>query len=341
MSLLSVYASIILTIIGVFIADLTLQLRIAVWLLYIPPLLFSLWKLKQATTYFLTGTCTALILLGYFNLSATSRDLEFLLLNRSLAICMLWLVVFFGMRYKRALEKIAALASDLTTQASELELANKELEAFNYTVSHDLRRPLSSIIGYCQLLEEQCAESSVVSCKEGLRSIYGESLRMDQLIDTLLEFSLAKDYAITRKTVNLSEIAKVIIENLKMTQPERVVTFIVAEELTAEVDDRLMRIFLDNLLGNAWKYTSRKNEAIIEFGATVVDGRKTYLIKDNGVGFHQNDANKLFDPFLRLRSEYDGLGIGLATAKRIIDRHGGTIWAEGEEDAGATFFFSL
>lgn len=341
MALLSVYASVILAIAGVFILDLMLQLRIAVWLLYIPPLQFTLWKLKPAAAYLLTGACTALILLGFFNLSTSGQALEFALLNRSLAICMLWLTVYFGLRYKRALAKIETLASDLTTRAAEQELANKELEAFNYTISHDLRKPLASIIGYCQLLEEQCADNIDDSCKEDLRKIYDGSLRMNQLIDTLLEFSLAKDFVITRETVNLSEIAKDISENLRRSQPDRVVTFIIAEGLIAEADDRLMRILLDNLLGNAWKYTSRITEAVIEFGATVLDGRKAYFIRDNGVGFRQDNASKLFEPFLRFRSEYEGLGIGLATAKRIIDRHGGTIWAEGEDGAGATFYFSL
>jgi len=336
-----VYAPIILAIVGVFIIDLLLQLRIAVWLLYIPPLLFSLWKLKPASVYFLTSLCTALILFGFIKLSTSSISPDFLLLNRSLAICMLWLIVFFGLRYKRALENIETLAADLTIRATELKTANRELEAFSYTISHDLRKPLAGIIGYCQLLESHCAGKSDDVCSKDLRKIRDESLRMDQLINTILEFSLIKDYSITRETVHLSEIAKNIVANLGQSRPDRVVTFVIADGLMAEADSRLMRILLDNLLCNAWKYTSRKAAAIIEFGATIAKGRKVYFVRDNGIGFCMNDTNKLFEPFLRLHEDYEGLGIGLATVKRIIDRHGGIIWAEGEDGSGATFYFCL
>lgn len=164
---------------------------------------------------------------------------------------------------------------------------------------------------------------------------------MNHLIDTLLEFSLVKDYPLVRGTVNLTEIAREVAAHLKQTQPDRAVTFLIGEGLHADADSRLMRILLDNLLGNAWKYTSRKAGAIIEFGEVSIEGGKVYFIRDNGVGFSQDNASELFGPFLRLHNEYDGSGIGLATVKRIVDRHEGTIWAEGKIGSGAIFYFRL
>ncbi len=337
----SVVSIVVLAIAGIFAVDLMLPLGIAVWLLYIPPLMLSLWRLKPAPTFFFTGLCSVLILLAYFNISVWVNNPHLALLNRLLAICTLWLTVYFGLRYKRALEKIATLAAELTSRASELEAANKELEAFNYTVSHDLRKPLSGIIGYCELVQERCAINLDDECRRDLRKIHDSSLGMDQLIDTLLKFSLLKDYPISREAVDLSATAKEVAANLQGLEPDRAVTFAIAEGLTADADSRLMRVVLDNLLGNAWKYTSRKTHAKIEFGVTDIQGKKTFYVQDNGIGFGPSDVGKLFDAFQRLQSEYEGLGIGLATVKRIIDRHGGVIWAEGKDGGGATFYFCL
>jgi light-regulated signal transduction histidine kinase (bacteriophytochrome) len=337
----SVFSLVVVAIAGIFAIDLRLPLGIAVWLLYIPPLLLSLWKLRPAATFLFTSACSALILLAYFNITTWENDPQLALLNRFLAIGMLWLTVYFGLRYKRALEKIEGLATALTSRATALEEANRELEAFSYTVSHDLRKPLTGIIGYCQIIQEQCGANLDDACKDDLDRIYEGSLKMDRLIDTLLKFSLLKDCSVTRETVNLSEIAKSIALNLQQSQPDRAVTLIIAEDLIADADSNLMRVVLDNLLGNAWKYTSRKTEAEIEFGMTEIGGRMAYFVRDNGAGFSMTNAGILFDAFQRLHSEYDGLGIGLATVKRIIDRHGGIIWAEGAEGAGATFYFSL
>jgi len=337
----SVHSLVILAIAGIVSLDLMLPLGIAVWLLYIPPLLLSLWKLRPASTFFFTGVCSVLILLAYFNIGVWENNPNLALLNRFLAIGMLWLTVFFGLRYKRALEKIENLVSDLTSRAAELEVANRELEAFSYTVSHDLRKPLSGIIGYCEIAQERCAINLDDACRQDLRRIYDSSLRMDQLIDTLLRFAFLKDYALLRETVNLSEIAKDIADHLRQSQPDRAVVFIITEGLIADADHRLMRVALDNLLGNAWKYTSRKAEAKIEFGITKSGGREAFYVRDNGAGFDMSKTDGLFAAFQRLHSEYEGLGIGLATVKRIIDRHGGSIWAEGEEGFGATFYFCL
>lgn len=341
MTAVSVCSLVIVAIASIFAIDLRLPLGIAVWLLYIPPLLLSLWKLRPAATFFFTSACSALILLAYFNITTWENDPQLALLNRFLAIGMLWLTVYFGLRYKRALEEIGGLAAALSSRATELEEANRELEAFSYTVSHDLRKPLTGIIGYCQLIQEQCAANLDHACKDDLDRIYDDSLRMDRLIDILLKFSLLKDCSLTREAVDLSEIAKSIALSLQQSQPDRAVTLVIAEGLIADADSNLMRVVLDNLLGNAWKYTSRKTGAKIEFGMIETGGRRAYFVRDNGAGFSMANASRLFDAFQRLHSEYNGLGIGLATVKRIINRHGGDIWAEGEEGAGATFYFSL
>jgi len=330
-----------LAIAGVFATDLMMPLGVAVWLLYIPPLLLCLWKLRPAATFAFTGVCTALILVAFANITETVNDPHLALLNRVLAIGMLWLTVFLGLRYRRATEKIATLAADLASRARELETANRELEAFSYTVSHDLRKPLSAVIGYSEMLQELCTANLDEECKEYLRTILDSSLRMDELIDTLLKFSLVNDYALTREPVDLSALAREIADRLRQGQPQRMVTMVIADGLVADADRHLMRVVLENLLDNAWKYTSQKSAATIEFGVAVLKEGPAYFVKDNGVGFNIQQAGKLFDAFQRLHGEYQGLGIGLATVKRIIDRHGGKIWAEGMEGEGATFFFSL
>jgi light-regulated signal transduction histidine kinase (bacteriophytochrome) len=338
---MSIYSLVILAIACIFRLDLMLPLGVAVWLLYIPPLLLSLWKLRPASTYFFTASCSVLILLAYFNITVWENNPDLALLNRFMAIAMLWLTVFFALRYKRALAKIEILAAKLSSRAADLESANSELEAFSYTVSHDLRKPLSGIIGYCQILLEQCAVNPDNACREDLGKIYDGSLRMDQLIDTLLRFSLLKDYSLSLQAVDLTDIAKEIAVNLQQSQPDRAVTFVIAEGLIVQADSGLMRVVLDNLLGNAWKYTSRTAEVKIELGVKESGLGRVCFVRDNGVGFSMNDADKLFDPFQRLHSEYAGSGIGLATVKRIINRHGGVIWVDGAEGSGATFSFSL
>jgi signal transduction histidine kinase len=338
---LIVSSFVLMAIAGVFIVDLNLPLGIAIWLLYIPPLLLSLWKLQPATTCFLTGLCTVLILLAFFMITAAGKDPQLVLLNRSLAIGMLWLTVFLGLRYRRALEKIESLAADLAARAGELEAANRELGAFNYTVSHDLRRPLTGIIGYCEIMLEQCIEPLAAPCREDLRKIYVSAMKMNRLIDTLLEFSLITEYSVSREPVDLSAMAREIAGHLREYHPGRSTTFAIADGITVPADGRLMRIVLENLLGNAWKYTSRKSDAIIEFGVTASKGKPVCFVRDNGVGFDMRNADRLFAAFQRLHGEYEGSGIGLATVKRIIDRHGGILWAEGEEGKGAVFYFSL
>lgn len=244
---------------------------------------------------------------------------------------------------KRAEEQIEILHTDLACRAFELETANRELEAFSYSVSHDLRSPLANINGLTQALLELCGDRLDGQCTGFIRDIGDETLRMAQLIDTLLNFSRLARSEMERETVDLSGMARTIAAELRMKEPKRRATFTIAEGMVVDGDARLLRVALENLLGNAWKYSGRKEHADIEFGTLLMGGKPAYFIRDNGTGFDMAFADTLFAPFHRLhkRSEFEGHGIGLATVERIIRRHGGRVWAEGEVGKGAVFYFTL
>ncbi|HEX2768849.1 MAG TPA: ATP-binding protein [Geobacteraceae bacterium] len=231
----------------------------------------------------------------------------------------------------------------LASRALELEAANRELEAFNYTVSHDLRSPLTTIGGFCELLLGLGKSHLDDQCKSIIRHICGTVRHMDQLIESLMNFSRISNREMISEPVNLSTIADALAGQLKMREPHRLVQFIIAKGVEVEGDAKLLREVLENLLGNAWKYTGRQEKALIEFGVGETNGTTTYFVRDNGPGFEMAQADRLFIPFHRLhsREEFAGHGIGLSTAQRIILRHGGKIWAEGEPNHGATFYFTL
>lgn len=240
-------------------------------------------------------------------------------------------------------ERYRLLFENLAVRAAELEAANRELESFSYTVSHDLRKPLTNINGYCQLIQQLCADNLDSRCQGFISEIYEETLAMSKLIDTLLKFSLLTRSEMQREKVDLSRMARDIAAELAMMEPERPVTFMIMEGIEADGDARLLRVVLENLIGNAWKFTGKKAEAIIEFSKFELEGKIVYFVRDNGAGFNMCEADRLFGAFQRLHSkdEFEGTGIGLATVQRIIQRHGGQVWPEGKEDEGASFYFSL
>ncbi|MBT0653423.1 sensor histidine kinase [Geomobilimonas luticola] len=244
---------------------------------------------------------------------------------------------------KAAEERINTLNAELAAKAAELEVANRELEAFAHTVSHDLRTPLTNITLSCQVMREICKEKNGDQCNELIQGICNAAERMDRLITSLLNFARISRSPLNVQPVDLSEMARVIAAELQLNQPDRRVTFIIAEGITARGDGNLLHIVLTNLLGNAWKYTRNRETAVIEFGMTEIEGKQAYFVRDNGAGFDMNQADKLFGAFQRLHSakEYEGYGIGLATVKRIVQRHGGSVWAAGEVEKGATFYFTL
>jgi PAS domain S-box-containing protein len=225
----------------------------------------------------------------------------------------------------------------------ELEAANKELEAFNYSVSHDLKKPLTNINGYCQVILHLHADQINDQTRNYLKDIYSGTLRMNSLIDTLLDFSRMSRCNMVRETVNLSGMAREIAAELTLAEPERRVTFKIADGVLAHGDACLLRVVVGNIIGNAWKYSARKESATIEFDMMEQGGKPVYFIRDNGAGFDMAEADRIFNPFHRLhsREDYSGHGIGLAMVQRIIQRHGGRVWAEAKPGEGATFFFSL
>ena len=223
------------------------------------------------------------------------------------------------------------------------EAANRELEAFSYSVSHDLRAPLRAIDGFSQALLEDYADRLDATGKDYLQRVRTGSQRMAQLIDDMLKLSRVTRAELRREEVDLSALAREIAAELLRAQPGREVEFTVASGLRAHGDPKLLRIALENLLGNAWKFTGKRSGARIEFGMTHRDGGADYFVRDNGVGFDMAYADKLFGAFQRLHDsrEFPGTGIGLATVQRVIHRHGGKVWAEGEVARGATFNFTL
>ena len=231
----------------------------------------------------------------------------------------------------------------LAERSAALEAANKELEAFSYSVSHDLRAPLRSIDGFSQALLEDYVEKLDGQGKDYLTRIRAASQRMGHLIDDLLNLSRFTRTEMRRETVNLSELAKDLARELKQSDPQRQVDFAIQEGLEVKGDPRLLRVALENLFSNAWKFTSKHPRARIEFGVAQRDGKPTYFVRDDGAGFDMAYQGKLFGAFQRLHkaTEFYGTGVGLATVQRIIRRHGGEIWAEAEVEKGATFYFTL
>lgn len=245
---------------------------------------------------------------------------------------------------REAEEAINALNADLRHRATQLENANRELEAFSYSVSHDLRAPLRSISGFSQVLMEDYAETLDAEGQDYLRRIGDASQRMAQLIDDLLDLSRLSRGEVRRSIVDLSAQARAVIDDLRAADPDRAVDVVIAPDLTAQADPHLVRTVLANLLGNAWKYTGRKERARIEFGVTKDDdGQPAFFVRDDGAGFDMTYVDKLFGAFQRLHGikDFPGNGVGLATVQRIVHKHGGRIWAEGAVDRGATFSFTL
>ena len=228
-------------------------------------------------------------------------------------------------------------------RTAQLESANKELESFSYSVSHDLRAPLRSMDGFSQILAQDYAGALDDQGRDHLKRVRSASQRMGQLIDDLLRLSRIARSEMTYAEADLSAMAQEIAGELRRAEPERNVEFDIAPGIRVRGDRSLLHVALENLLGNAWKFTSRRDPARIEFGAVNHDGATAYFVRDSGVGFDMAYADKLFGAFQRLHShsEYPGTGIGLATVQRVIHRHGGRVWAEGVVDKGAIFYFTL
>ena len=240
----------------------------------------------------------------------------------------------------RAAQEVAETRAIL---ADELERKNKELEAFSYSVSHDLRAPLRSIDGYSRALLEDYGSQLDPTAQRYLDRVRTAAQRMGELIDDLLKLSKVGRAELQRKQVDLSDLARKVAAELQRATPGRRVKVLIADGVIADADHRLLQVVLENLLGNAWKFTATVAEAVIEFGVSQKDGVPAYFVRDNGAGFDMAHAARLFTPFQRLHPEakFPGTGIGLATVHRIVDRHGGRVWAESAVERGATFLWTL
>jgi len=258
-------------------------------------------------------------------------------------------ILLFGISWLLVRSRILAVraSKDLEDANRELEGTNRELEAFSYSVSHDLRAPLRTIDGFSQILQEDYEGVLDDEGLDYLGRVRAASKHMATLIDDLLDLSRVGRRPLRREHVDLSRLAAGIIEELEESQPGREIEFVIGEKIMAWGDVSLLKVALENLLGNAWKFTANEKEARMEFGADRDPGpgflAPVYYVRDNGAGFDQAYADKLFGAFQRLhgQDEFEGTGIGLATVARIVHRHGGRVWAEGKVGEGATFYFTL
>ena len=232
---------------------------------------------------------------------------------------------------------------ELLKRSTELEAANKELESFSYSVPHDLRAPLRGIDGFSQALQEDYASILDATGKNYLARIRAGTQRMGTLIGDLLNLARVTRVEMHREKIDLTRMASDITRELHSAEPDRRVSVKVSKGLAVDADNRLVRVALQNLLGNARKFTSMRSDAEIEFGTQSSNGSRAYFVRDNGAGFDPAYATRLFGAFQRLHSmdEFPGTGIGLATVQRIVHRHGGKIWAEGAVNQGATVYFTL
>ena len=235
------------------------------------------------------------------------------------------------------------LAAERARLLEELEHKNKELEAFSYSVAHDLRAPLRAIDGFSKLLVEDHGERLPAEAQQHLDRVRAAARRMAELIDDLLGLARVTRAGLKLESVELGKLARAIAAELERSRPERRVDWQIREDIVVHADQRLMRVLLENLLGNAWKFTVQRDRARIELGLEEKGDAPVYFVRDNGAGFDMTYAHKLFNPFQRLHraTDFEGTGIGLATVERIVRRHGGRVWAEAEVDRGAKFSFTL
>ncbi|MDB6019315.1 MAG: sensor signal transduction histidine kinase [Pedosphaera sp.] len=245
--------------------------------------------------------------------------------------------------HRAATAEVNELNCELRRKAAALEAANKDLEAFNYSISHDLRSPLRLLNIFTGLLSECAGTHLTGECESHIEAIRVASQQMTSVIDGLLLLSRVSKGKLCQEPFDLSESARHIVSGLQQAYPERRVEIVIEPNMTVSGDRRLLQILLENLLGNAWKFTGKRAEARIEFGSILVKKARVFMVRDNGAGFDMEYANKLFVPFQRLHSEreFEGTGIGLGTVGRIIRRHQGRIWAEGRVNEGAAFYFTI
>ena len=256
--------------------------------------------------------------------------------NRALALFAIWTTAVLIWKHKQ--EEKAVIEANV-----KLAAVNNELEAFAYSVSHDLRAPLRSADGFSKALLEDYSDKLGDMGKDYIFRIRSACQRMGNLIDDLLTLSRVTRSRMERKEVDISALSREVAEDIRSRNAGRDVEFIIQDGLRAHCDEGMLRVVLENLMGNAWKFTGFRGRAVIELGIMNTNGVPAFFVRDNGAGFDMAYANKLFGAFQRLHGarEFEGTGIGLATVQRIINKHGGHVWGEGKIDEGATFYFTI
>jgi light-regulated signal transduction histidine kinase (bacteriophytochrome) len=319
--------------------DITSSVGFAHWLLYLIPLLIVYMTENVLIIYMILIIDGIAIVLGFFDslVSPVHESVtEVSLVNRiagMLVLIIFSIIISFLIQTRKRYQILAG----------RLENANEELESFSYSAAHDLKTPLGVMKGLSTILIEDYSDSLDKEGIDYLRRISENTVRMNELISDMLKLSKITLQDLHFEQVNMSEVVKPIIDELKQTAPERIVQLHIEPGLVVMADRSLISIALSNLINNAWKYTSKQEIGEITFGSTTVKDKRVYFIKDNGCGFDMNYASNLFKPFRRLHSEseYPGTGVGLATVDRIIKKHLGRVWAESKQNEGATFYFTL
>jgi signal transduction histidine kinase len=240
-------------------------------------------------------------------------------------------------------EIVANLRTELTQKTEEVEEVTREFDEFLRSASHDLRSPLHGIRGWCEALEEDCAETLDDSAKRDLQELKGQIGNLGRLLEGLLRLARMARSTMARETVDLGAIAREVWLSLQVADPTRAIAFTTRGELAVLGDPVLLHVVVQNLLENAWKFTRPTHSARVEFGSTDKEGRRVFYVRDNGVGFPAEEKHRLFQPFRRLHrtNDFPGTGLGLAAVRKAVLRHGGRVWCESSEGHGATFFFSL
>ena len=329
-----------------FLIDISVPLGVAGGVPYLAVILCSLRGVRRNSVIYIALLCSLLTVIGYY-ISPVGGELWKVLANRFLALFAIWVTVVLGLGLKRAEMSIRSLNEDLKRHAQELETANKELESFSYSVSHDLRTPLRAIDGFSRVLLEDYSEALDDEAKRLFYIVRKNTQKMGQLINDVLAFSRMGRKEMSMSQVDMEKLVNEVFTELKEAGHGHTVEVDIKALPKATGDRAMLRLVIENLLSNAIKFTekrkdARMEDARIEVGGSVEGTENVYYLKDNGVGFDMRYIEKLFGVFNRLHGEeFEGTGIGLAIVQRIIIKHGGRIWAEGKTDEGATFYFTL
>ncbi len=323
----------------VLLTDIFSQMIYTHWLFYILPLLIIYPTENQTATYLMLSLSAVALVIGHLFTSTNISFENIHIISAINRITGFFVFVLFTI----IINKLIQTRKHYQRVSDELAYSNRELESFSYSAAHDLKAPLRAIRGFSDILLEDHKAELDKEAQLLLERINSSTEKMNKLIEDMLSLSKVAIHEINPHEVNLSQIAHSIIDDFKSKEPDRKAEVIIEKELLTKADPDLIRIVLINLLGNAWKFSSRKEVSQIYFGSQNGKEAKVFFIKDNGSGFDMANCSRLFEPFKRLHSdsEFPGTGIGLSIVKRIIVKHGGKIWAKSEVDNGAVFYFTL